>query len=145
MRIILKCRFGQLSFKIMAVLILILSSCSSNKEETPVIPPVTSPLSGEYIGFGVITSSFTHILADPSDNSGSLGYLRRGSLVKILRRQIINTSEGFISWVFIDNGAHDSNNQAGPSAFQAGWLKEDVMDIYAVEGQARTAAEFILR
>jgi len=141
----MKSRLGQLSFLTLNLIIFIFTSCNSNKEEIPVIPPVTSPLSGEYIGFGVITSSFTHILADPSDNSGSLGYLRRGSLVKILRRQIINTSDGYVSWVYIDDSGYDSNNSAGSAAFQAGWLKEDVMEIYSVEGQAKTAAEFILR
>jgi len=136
---------GQLSFLILIFFIFMFASCNSNKEEISVIPPVTSPLSGEYIGFGVITSSFTHILTDPSENSGSLGYLRRGSLVKILRRQIINTSDGFVPWVYIDDGENDSQNLAGPAVIQAGWLKEDVMDIYSAEGQARTAAEFILR
>jgi len=102
------------------------------KEESPVIPPVTSPLSRDYIGYGVITASFTHITSDPVENSTSLGYLRRGSVIRIIRRQSINTSGNFISWVLTDG-------------HQYGWLREDVMDIYENESQANTASENMIR
>jgi hypothetical protein len=125
MRITLKHTFSQLLavFGIMA-----LCACGAKKEEIPVIPPVTSPLSRDYIGFGVITSSFTHITAEPSQDSRDLGYLRRGSLVKIVRRRIIRTENGFTSWVFMEGN-------------QQGWLREDVMEIYESEDQAKTASE----
>lgn len=132
MRIAVKCILGQLSLLLFAVCVF---SCSSNREDAPVIPPLTSPLSRDYIGFGVITSSFTHISADPSENSVSLGYLRRGSLVKIIRRQVLKTPDGFVSWVLID----------GNRDIHSGWLREDVMDIYNSERQARTASESALR
>ena len=125
MRLHLKRVKGQLSIFLFVFLFI---SCTANREEAPVIPPETSPLSRGYIGFGVITDSFTHISADPSENSTSLGYLRRGSLVKIIRRQTIKVTGGFVSWVLID-------------AEQQGGLKEEVMDIYDHEGQAVTAAE----
>ena len=112
--------------------IIFLSSCTSNREEAPVIPPETSPLSSEYIGFGVIKDSFTHVTADPFDDSISYGYLRRGSLVKIVRRQVIRTSGGFVSWVLVE----------GPPD---GWLKEEAMDIYNNERQAETASELMSR
>ncbi|MDR2719019.1 MAG: hypothetical protein LBB89_13275 [Treponema sp.] len=125
---------GQLSFLLIftALFSFLLFSCDSRKEEIHVIPPITSPLSGEYIGFGVITDSFTHLTADPSQDSPSLGYLRRGSRVRIIRRQIIKTQDGFISWVLTDGQ-------------QQGWLKEDVMDIYNNENQAITASELLSR
>jgi len=105
-----------------------LCACGAKKEEIPVIPPVTSPLSRDYIGYGVITDSFTHITAEPSQDSRDIGYLRRGSLVKIIKRQTIRTDGGFASWVFIEGN-------------QQGWLKEDVMEIYESEDQAKTASE----
>lgn len=129
MRITAKYGFGQL---FLLLCILSLNSCGLKKEEIPAAPPLTSPLSGVYIGYGVITSSFTHINSDPAEDSPSLGYLRRGSLVKILRRQTIRTARGFTSWVLIDDS-------------QYGWLKEEVMNIYDNESQARTASESILR
>ena len=125
MRITLKHTFSQL----LAVLgILAICACGAKKEEIPVIPPETSPLSRDYIGFGVIIDSFTHITAEPSQDSRDIGYLRRGSLVKIIKRQIIRTEGGFTSWVFMEGS-------------QQGWLREDVMDIYESEDQAKTASE----
>jgi hypothetical protein len=125
MRIAVKYTFGQLCI---FIIILALSSCVAKKDEAPVIPPVTSPLSRDYIGYGVITSSFTHITADPSETSEPIGYLRRGSLVRIIRRQIIRTRNEFVSWVLADGNPY-------------GWLKEEVMDIYDSEDQAKTASE----
>jgi len=117
------------SVRLLAALgIIALCACGAKKEEIPVIPPVTSPLSRDYIGFGVVTSSFTHIMAEPSQDSRDLGYIRRGSLVKIIRRQTIRTEGGFTSWVF-----NDGNPQ--------GWLREDVMEFYESEDQAKTASE----
>ena len=114
-----------------------LIDCNGKKEDGPVIPPVTSPLSREYIGFGVITASFTHLTAAPVDDSPSIGYLRRGSLVRIIKRQTIKTDNIFVSWVLTDGTADDINT--------GGWLKEEVMDIYDNESQARTASETVLK
>jgi len=141
MRIPLKHNIGQLS-PILCSLIIFLCSlslidCNVKKEDGPVIPPVTSPLSREYIGYGVITSSFTHLTADPVDGSPSIGYLRRGSLVRIIKRQTIKTESIFVSWVLTDGTADDINT--------GGWLKEEVMDIYDNESQARTASETVLK
>jgi len=122
----------RLAIFLFALFLILLYSCGTKKEEINVIPPVTSPLSGEYIGFGVIKESFTHINTDPSQESPSLGYLRRGSRVKIVRRQIVKTNDGYISWVLTDGQ-------------QQGWLKEDVMDIYNNENQAVTASELLSR
>lgn len=122
MRIAVCCLIGQL-----LICLVLLGSCSGRKEEAPVIPPETAPLSASYIGYGVITDSFTHVQADPSDNSQSLGYLRRGSLVRIIRRQTIKTGNNFQYWILTDDP-------------QYGWLKEEVMDIYSSESQARTAS-----
>jgi len=125
---------GQLSFLAIFIplFVFFLFSCDTKKEEIQVVPPITSPLSGEFIGFGVITESFTHVTADPSQESPSIGYLRRGSRVRIIRRQIIKTQDGFISWVLTDGQ-------------QQGWLKEDVMDIYNSENKAITASELLSR
>jgi len=117
---------------LITLLTLLLLSCSTKKEEISVLPPVTSPLSGDYIGFGVIKESFTHISTDPSQESPSLGYLRRGSCVKIIRRQTVKTADGYISWVLTEGQ-------------QQGWLKENVMDIYNNENQAITASELLSR
>jgi len=157
MRIAGKPAFGQLSllrnsisfcflcFLLFVLSFLVISSCNPKREETPVIPPLTSPLSRDYIGFGVITSSFTHLTDHPSDGSLSIGYLRRGSLVRIVRRQTVRTQSGFVSWVLIDGTETYLNGNSAANAGNSGWLKEEVMDIYDNESQARTASEYLLR
>jgi hypothetical protein len=148
MRITVKHHLGQLIFLLIIMFALFnSSSCNANKEEKPVIPPETSPLSRNYIGFGVITASFTHINEDPVDDSASLGYLRRGSLVRIIRRQVIKTQGAYISWVLIDEKFDGPPNQLienginAAQSFAPGWLKEDIMVIYENESQARTASD----
>jgi len=131
-------------FFLLFLFFITLYSCGVNREETPVIPPETSPLSRNYIGFGVITTSFTHILSDPHENTASLGYLRRGSLVKVIRRQILRTPEGFISWVLVA-GNQEGGNQSFALSEVQGWLREGVMEIYNNESQARIASESILK
>ena len=141
----MKRHFGQLTLLFLFIFgALCFSSCKLNKEEKPVIPPLTSPLTRDYIGFGVITASFTHINEDPAEDSRSLGYIRRGSLVRIIRRQVIKTQDAYVSWVLTD-GKFD---EAGQSEFKSpaqGWLKEDVMEIYDNESQARTASEAMVK
>jgi hypothetical protein len=105
-----------------------LCACSVKKEESPIIPPVTSPLSGDYIGFGVVTVSYTHVTVEPAEDSDSLGYLRRGSVVRVLRRQTVKNASDRTSWVLTEGN-------------QQGWLKEEVIDIYDSESRAKTAAK----
>ncbi len=114
------------------LLLLTVCTCTVKKEEASVVPPVTSPFSKDYIGFGVIAESFTHVLSDPSEDSSSIGYLRRGSMVKVLRRQTVKNENAYTSWVLIEGNQH-------------GWLKEEAMDIYDSENQAKTASESISR
>ncbi len=129
MRIASKHIFGQL---LILLCIAALCACSARKDDVPVIPPLTSPLSGDYIGYGVITDSFTHITSEPSEDSQSLGYLRRGSLVRITKRQTVRTGNAFVSWVQMESE-------------QNGWLKEEVMNIYSSESQAKIASESVLK
>ena len=111
---------------------LALSACNGRKEDNPVIPPVTSPLSNNYIGFAVINVSYTGVRAEPEEGSPSIGYLRRGSLVRVIERRTIIRSGSSVSWVFAEGNYR-------------GWLKEEEMDIYSSESRARTASENMSR
>jgi hypothetical protein len=106
----------------------LLASCGGKGEENPVIPPVTSPLSRPVIGYGVINVSYTHVNAEPGEGASSPGYLRRGSLVRIIERRRVKIDKRTESWVLAE-GAY------------RGWLKEEVVDVYDNEFQAKTAAE----
>jgi hypothetical protein len=107
---------------------LVLFSCTQ-KEELRLAPPAMPPLSREEIGYGVVNVSYTHIVDEPGGQGLSLGYLRRGSVVRVLERRIPGGTAPE-TWVRVESGG------AGP-----GWLPEPVVDIYPTEAQAHTASE----
>ena len=112
--------------------LLIFAACGSKKQETPVIPPPTSPLSQAYIGYGVINVSYTRVNTMPEEDSTSPGYLRRGSVVCITERRLSKNDGKSESWVLVE-GAY------------SGWLRETLMDIYDNEMQAETASRLMGR
>ena len=126
MKIRLKYPYGQVSLAI--IIVLLLCGCNRRREEIPVIPPATSPLTQAQIGFGVVNVSYTRVNSEPDETSASPGHLRRGSVVRIIERRIIIVSARTDSWVLVEE------------SFQ-GWLRESLVDIYDNESQARTAAE----
>jgi len=115
---------------------MLMSACDRKKEEMPVIPPLTSPLSQTFIGFGVVNVSYTRVATRPEEDksaedsaeNASPGYLRRGSVVCILQRRLVKNQEKPESWVLVNGSC-------------IGWLKESLVDIYDTESQARTASE----
>ncbi|MDR1576314.1 MAG: hypothetical protein LBS37_09955 [Treponema sp.] len=109
-----------------------LVSCGGKKEETPIVPPLTSPLSRTVIGFGVINVSYTYVTAEPEDGGASLAYLRRGSLVRIIERRLVKNGGSAESWVLAEGSGR-------------GWLREELVDIYDNEGKAKTASESMSR
>jgi hypothetical protein len=110
-----------------AVVCLLISACSLKKEEKPVSPPLTFPLSQSYIGYGVVNVSYTRVNADIEENGTSSGYLRQGSVVRIIERRLLKNEGKTEAWVLV----------VGSSK---GWLKESLIDIYGNESQAVTAA-----
>jgi hypothetical protein len=73
------------------------------------------------------------VVDEPNPNALSLGYLRQGSIVKVIERRSITNAQGVTEpWVLMDG-----NYQ--------GWLQELVIDIYNNEAQARTAAESLTK
>ena len=103
------------------------ASCGEKKEETPVIPPPTSPLSQAHIGYGVVNVSYTRVSLMPDEDSVSPGYLRRGSVIRVTERRQFRTDDKNESWVLVDGTF-------------SGWLRESLVDIYENEAQAQTAS-----
>ena len=103
-------------------------SCNRESREVPIIPPVTPPLSRSVIGYGVISASYTHVAAEPNQSSISLGYLRKGSIVDVLERRLVNHDGKSEAWVFVE-------------ASYRGWLREDVIQVYDNAARAHTASE----
>jgi hypothetical protein len=110
--------------------IILLGSCGRAPEELPLSLPPTPPLSRSVIGYGVISSSYTQVLNEPSPESVSLGYLRRGAVVEILERRIINFRNTPEPWIRVNN-------------IYRGWIKEEGVQIYVNEAQAMTASEIL--
>jgi hypothetical protein len=78
----------------------------------------------------VISSSYIQALNEPSPESVSLGYLRRGAVVEVLERRIINARDRAESWIRI-------------SKVYQGWIKEEGVQIYVDKAQAMTASEML--
>jgi hypothetical protein len=110
-------------------MLIVIAACDKKKDEIPVVPPLTSPLSQSFIGFGVVNVSYTRVNAAPQDEENtSPGYLRRGAIVRIHERRLIKNAGKSESWVLVEEA-------------YKGWLKESLVDIYDSELQARTASE----
>lgn len=106
---------------------LFLGSCDRKNEDIIIIPPATPPLSRQVIGYGVINVSYTHVVDNPEPSAPSLGYLRRGSIVKVIERRSVTNQGNVESWILVEGNFR-------------GWLTATVVDIYDNESQARTAA-----
>ena len=116
---------------ILLILLTVLTACNARRTESPIVPPLTSPLSQVYIGYGVVNTSFTRVNSDPDENSTSQGYLRQGTVIKILERRLVRDSEGTESWILAEENVK-------------GWLRESLVDVYDNEPQAQTAASTML-
>jgi hypothetical protein len=114
------------------LVLLILSSCGKQKTDNIILPPVTAPLSRTVIGYGVINVSYTQLKTEPVEEGGSHGYMRRGSVVRILERRVIKTEDSIERWVLAEG------------SYQ-GWLQEEIVDIYDNELQAHTASEAMIQ
>jgi hypothetical protein len=77
------------------------------------------------------------MVEEPGEGGVSVGYLRRGSLVRVLERRAIITGTGAESWVLAEEFSP-------PGAYQ-GWIRENVVDIYDNEFQANTAVGSMTR
>jgi hypothetical protein len=119
---------GQAGIIAVILILLFCTSCPGKKEEKPVLPPETFPLSQTHIGFGVINVSYTGVSAVPGETGASLGYLRRGTVVQIHERRQIKAGGNTESWLLVEEA-------------YKGWLKETLVEVYENESKARTASE----
>jgi len=110
-------------------------SCNRSAEEQPVMPPATHPLARDYIGYGVVNVSFTNLLSENSPNAISQGYIRKGTIVRIVERAQVNNKGKIESWVL---GESNYQTAGAPSR---GWLQESVLLVFDSESQANTASK----
>ena len=125
----------RLTLLFLLVLPFLLSGCRRAQEELPLVPPSTNPLAREYIGYGVVNGSFIHLLNEPGAEGVSQGYLRRGTVVRILERQPLIKSEKTESWVLAEG------NYEGQGNISRGWMEETTVEVYDSESRAKTASK----
>jgi hypothetical protein len=113
---------------VIAALLLAAASCSPRSVEKQLVLPVSPLLSRDLIGYGVIVVSYTHVLDQPQRDAPSQGYVRKGSIVRVLERRLVQQDGKGISWVLIDGDYQ-------------GWLEEGNIQIYDNESRAKTASE----
>jgi len=143
MRLKLSGGYGQAVLLLVIILFFpVLSGCRRTAEELPVLPGVTHPLARDYIGFGVVNGSFTHLLDSPGREGVSQGYLRRGTVVRIIERRSLVNRNAAESWVLVEDSS-EASAVAGSSV--NGWLQESVVDVYENESRARTASKSMNR
>jgi hypothetical protein len=115
-----------------ALVFLLLAACRQKKDEIVVSPPLTFPLSQSYVGYGVINVSYTRVSASIEESGASVGYLRQGSVVRVIERRLVKEEGKTEAWVLVEGLTEGAAK---------GWLKESLMDIFDNESQAETAAE----
>ncbi|MDR2509041.1 MAG: hypothetical protein LBC77_00185 [Spirochaetaceae bacterium] len=107
--------------------ITIAASCSRKSLADDIILQPSPPLSRSVIGYGVITTSYTHIYDRRGYESETLGILRKGTIVEILERRPVLKDDISESWVFA-TGSY------------VGWLRESAINVYPSRSQAETAS-----
>jgi hypothetical protein len=126
-----------LIFRVLALLAMTLSiSCTKGQEEIFLEPPPTNPLARDFIGYGVVNASFTHVEDEAGQNGVSLGYLRKGSMVRIIERRSLTNQEYAELWILIE-----ADYQGAPGGRIQGWLRESAVEVYDNESRALTASE----
>lgn len=114
-----------------ALVLFLFFSCLPGEREIP-LPPETSLLSRQALGYGVVTASYIRALSEPGGDGVSLGYAREGVIVTVVERRLIRTEDRTEYWVLVEDGT-------------TGWLPETALDIYPSEAKARTAARAFIR
>jgi hypothetical protein len=107
-------------------------SCRGRNERFIVEPPATHPLLQPIVGYGVVNASYAQALEKPERGGTSLGYLRRGAVVRIIERRVVKGRDASQSWVLVEGSGR-------------GWLAEDAVDIYDTEQKAATASQAMNR
>ncbi|GMO55607.1 MAG: hypothetical protein Ta2G_14900 [Termitinemataceae bacterium] len=128
------------SAALLVLVSLMLSSCKRFGADDDIHLPPTPPLSRPVIGYGVISSNYTHVLDAQGQNGKSLGFLRKGSIVAIIERRPIIEGEEAENWV-LAKANYDGTEENQNITDVSGWLPEKELRIYPSKAQAKTAAE----
>ena len=121
-----------LSTTVLLITVFFCIGCNRTSDEVPLTPPLSHPLSRDYIGYGVVTASFERLLNEPGSEVDS-GILRRGTVVRIIERRSEMNRGSLEIWVFVE-GNYEGEN------ISRGWLREAILDVFDSESRAITAS-----
>jgi hypothetical protein len=135
MRVRFPIGYDQAIFPLFLLVIFLFPGCRRSSAELPVMPPATHPLVRDYIGYGVVSASFTHLLNEPGPSGSSHAYIRRGTVVRVIERRQLIIRENSESWVLAEGNYREPGNAI------RGWLQETTIEIYDNETRALTASK----
>jgi len=92
-------------------------SCFLSNPAKELHPPPTFPLSRTVLGYVVITDSFTQLLDRPGSEGVSLGVLRKGTILPVLERRMVQDNNQAERWIFV-------------SAAEKGWVRESAGQVF---------------
>jgi hypothetical protein len=119
------------------------ASCSRNRNDSEIVLPVTPPLTRQAIGYGVINSSYIHILESRGEGNVSLGILRKGTIVKIIERRPLVIKGGTREMWLLASAPESQGENFAENV--SGWMPEHDLRIYESLSQAETAAGRLLQ
>jgi hypothetical protein len=125
-----------IKYRQVLLLAILLFSCTKGQEEIPLEPPPTDPLTRDFIGYGVVNVSFTHVEDAAGQTGVSLGYLRKGALAKIIERRSLTNQGNVELWILVE-----ADYQGALNGKIQGWLQESTVEVYDNESRALTASE----
>jgi hypothetical protein len=121
-------------FPVIIIFYVSLSSvaCFLSSPESKLHPPATFPLSRSVLGYVVITDSYTQLLDRRGSEGVSLGVLRKGTILPVLERRLMQGEAKTESWIYV-------------AAEEKGWIRESSGQVFQTEGQAKTALRNLLQ
>ncbi len=115
-----------LKISFLVALIFSSSSCFLSSPEKELRPPATFPLTRATLGYVLITDTYTQLLDSLGKNSVSLGVLRKGAILPVFERSIVQNENKAERWILV-------------MAQEKGWIRESSGLLFATEAQAKTA------
>jgi hypothetical protein len=89
----------------------------------------------------VVNVSFANLLSDTGPKAVSQGYIRRGTVVRVVERAHINDKGIIESWVLAESNYQAPSTSGASGGVSRGWLKETSLLIFDSESQANTASK----
>jgi hypothetical protein len=122
-------------FRILVAVLVLAASCKDKANDYTIEPPETPLFVKDGVGYGVVTVSFAHILAEPPPAPPEpAGLIRKGGVVLVIARRNIWVEAGVGRlWALVEI----QNKELGSVL---GWLPGESFEFYESLPKAETAS-----